>query len=83
MLIGADGARSIVRDYVQPEGAPPIEREYSGYTNVNGLVPVSASIGRPTAWTTYVADGKRAAVMPIAGDRFYFWFDIPAIGSAV
>lgn len=77
MLIGADGARSIVRDYVQPEGAPPIEREYSGYTNVNGLVPVSASIGRPTAWTTYVADGKRAAVMPIAGDRFYFWFDIP------
>jgi FAD-dependent urate hydroxylase len=78
MLIGADGARSIVRDYVQPEGAPPIEREYSGYTNVNGLVPVSASIGRPTAWTTYVADGKRAAVMPIAGDRFYFWFDIPS-----
>jgi len=77
MLIGADGARSIVRDYVQPEGAPPIEREYSGYTNYNGIVPVSTSIGRSTAWTTYVAEGKRAAVMPIAGDRFYFWFDIP------
>lgn len=77
MLIGADGARSLVRDYVQPDGAPPIEREYSGYTNYNGLVPVSASIGRPTAWTTYVAEGKRAAVMPVAGDRFYFWFDIP------
>lgn len=77
MLIGADGARSIVRDYVQPEGAPPIAREYSGYTNFNGLVPVSETIGRATAWTTYVAAGKRAAVMPIAGDRFYFWFDIP------
>ena len=77
MLIGADGARSIVRDYVQPEGAPPIAREYSGYTNFNGLVPVSETIGRATAWTTYVAEGKRAAVMPIAGDRFYFWFDIP------
>lgn len=77
MLIGADGARSIVRDYVQPDGAPPIEREYSGYTNLNGLVPVSETIGRATAWTTYVAEGKRAAVMPIAGDRFYFWFDIP------
>ncbi|WP_294943827.1 FAD-dependent urate hydroxylase HpxO [uncultured Microbacterium sp.] len=77
MLIGADGARSIVRDYVQPEGAPPIAREYSGYTNFNGLVPVSDTIGRATAWTTYVAEGKRAAVMPIAGDRFYFWFDIP------
>lgn len=77
LLIGADGARSIVRDYVQPEGAPPITREYSGYTNFNGLVPVSETIGRATAWTTYVAEGKRAAVMPIAGDRFYFWFDIP------
>ncbi len=77
MLIGADGARSIIRDYVQPEGAPPIAREYSGYTNFNGLVPVSETIGRATAWTTYVAEGKRAAVMPIAGDRFYFWFDIP------
>ncbi|KIC58670.1 FAD-dependent urate hydroxylase HpxO [Microbacterium hominis] len=77
MLIGADGARSIVRDYVQPAGAPPIAREYSGYTNFNGLVPVSDTIGRATAWTTYVAEGKRAAVMPIAGDRFYFWFDIP------
>lgn len=77
MLIGADGARSIVRAYVQPDGAPPIEREYSGYTNLNGLVPVSETIGRATAWTTYVAEGKRAAVMPIAGDRFYFWFDIP------
>jgi len=77
MLIGADGARSIVRDYVQPDGSPAIEREYSGYTNFNGIVPVSASIGRATAWTTYVAEGKRAAVMPIAGDRFYFWFDVP------
>ncbi|MEV8024763.1 FAD-dependent urate hydroxylase HpxO [Microbacterium sp. NPDC080220] len=77
LLIGADGARSITRAYVQPDGAAPIEREYAGYTNFNGLVPVDESIGRATAWTTYVADGKRAAVMPVAGDRFYFWFDVP------
>lgn len=77
LLIGADGARSLTRDYVQLDGAPTIERTYSGYTNINGLVPVSEAIGRATAWTTYVADGKRAAVMPVAGDRFYFWFDIP------
>lgn len=77
MLIGADGARSTVRDYVTPEGAPRIERKYSGYTNFNGLVPLSAEIGPPDQWTTYVAEGKRAAVMPIAGDRFYFWFDVP------
>ncbi|MDJ1113979.1 FAD-dependent urate hydroxylase HpxO [Microbacterium dauci] len=77
LLIGADGARSITRAYVQPDGTPPIEREYSGYTNFNGLIALDERIGRSTAWTTYVADGKRAAVMPVAGDRFYFWFDVP------
>jgi len=77
LLIGADGARSITRDHVQPDGAPAIVREYSGYTNFNGLIPADPAIGRATAWTTYVADGKRAAVMPVAGDRFYFWFDVP------
>lgn len=77
LMIGADGARSITRAYVQPDGAPDIVREYSGYTNFNGLIPIDATIGRETAWTTYVADGKRAAVMPVAGGRFYFWFDVP------
>ncbi|PZU46991.1 MAG: FAD-dependent urate hydroxylase HpxO [Microbacterium sp.] len=77
VLIGADGARSLTRAYVQPDGADEIVREYSGYTNFNGLIPARGEIGRATAWTTYVADGKRAAVMPVAGDRFYFWFDVP------
>lgn len=77
MVIGADGARSLTRAYVQPEGAPEIVREYSGYTNFNGLIPVDTAIGAPDAWTTYVAGGKRAAVMPVAGGRFYFWFDVP------
>jgi len=77
LLIGADGARSITRAHVQPDGAPEIVREYSGYTNFNGLIPVDESIGAAHQWTTYVADGKRAAVMPVAGNRFYFWFDVP------
>ena len=76
MLIGADGARSITRDYVTPADAPRIERRYSGYTNFNGLVPVDEGIGPANQWTSYVADGKRACVMPVAGDRFYFWFDV-------
>lgn len=75
-MLGADGALDRARLRATRRRAAD-RAQYSGYTNVNGLVPVSASIGRPTAWTTYVADGKRAAVMPIAGDRFYFWFDIP------
>lgn len=81
MLLGADGARSITRDYVTAPavqaGAAPIERTYSGYTNFNGLIPVNEAIGPKHQWTTYVAEGKRAAVMPVAGDRFYFWFDVP------
>ncbi|MFT3715570.1 MAG: FAD-dependent urate hydroxylase HpxO [Gordonia sp. (in: high G+C Gram-positive bacteria)] len=77
MLLGADGARSITRDYVTPDGQTPPEREHSGYTNFNGLIPVDEAIGPKDQWTSYVADGKRACVMPVAGDRFYFWFDVP------
>ncbi|MBD3752935.1 MAG: FAD-dependent urate hydroxylase HpxO, partial [Micrococcales bacterium] len=74
LLIGADGARSMVRDHVTGGG---IERTYSGYTNFNGLVAQDAAIGPANQWTTYVGDGKRCAVMPVAGDRFYFFVDIP------
>lgn len=81
LLIGADGARSFTREYVTApdveRGAAPIERTYSGYTNYNGLVPVDPAIGPATQWTTYVGDGKRCAVMPVAGDRFYFFVDVP------
>lgn len=74
VLIGCDGARSIVREYVTGGG---IECEYSGYTNFNGLVPMNDTIGPATQWTTYVGEGKRCAVMPVAGDRFYFFVDVP------
>ncbi len=74
LVIGADGARSMVRDHVTGGG---IERVYSGYTNFNGLVAQDAAIGPAHQWTTYVGDGKRCAVMPVAGDRFYFFVDIP------
>ena len=79
LLIGADGARSFTRDYVTgaTEGGPRIERTYAGYTNFNGLIPINEAIGPATQWTTYVADGKRCSVMPVAGDRFYFFVDIP------
>ncbi|MEM6478309.1 MAG: FAD-dependent urate hydroxylase HpxO [Pseudomonadota bacterium] len=73
-LIGADGARSTVRDYVR---ATPTERSYSGYVNWNGLVSADESIAPLDAWTTYVAQGKRASVMPVGGGRFYFFFDVP------
>jgi FAD-dependent urate hydroxylase len=74
LVIGADGARSLTRDYVRGEAT---ERRYSGYTNFNGLVPVDPRIGPADQWTTYVAEGKRVSVMPVAGDRFYFFCDVP------
>ncbi|MFM7205359.1 MAG: FAD-dependent urate hydroxylase HpxO [Planctomycetaceae bacterium] len=79
MLIAADGARSAARDYVTRAGAGGrrIERTYAGYVNFNGLIPVDERIGPATQWTTYVGEGKRCSVMPVAGDRFYFFVDIP------
>jgi FAD-dependent urate hydroxylase len=79
MLIAADGARSQARGYVTraDAGGPQIERTYAGYVNFNGLIPIDEAIGPATQWTTYVAEGKRCAVMPVAGDRFYFFVDVP------
>lgn len=77
LLIGADGARSFTRDYVTADAAVRPERTYSGYTNYNGLVPIDERIGPAHQWTTYVAEGKRCAVMPVGGDRFYFFVDVP------
>lgn len=73
VIIGADGASSITREYVL---GGPVTRRYAGYVNFNGLVPTDDAIGPATEWTTYVGDGQRVSVMPVAGDRFYFFFDV-------
>lgn len=75
-VIGADGARSLTRDYVLGH---EVTRRYAGYVNFNGLVDVDEEIGPATEWTTYVGDHKRVSVMPIAGNRFYFFFDVPML----
>ncbi|WP_108259236.1 FAD-dependent urate hydroxylase HpxO [Mangrovicoccus ximenensis] len=74
MLIGADGAHSVVRTHVLGR---PAERRYAGYVNWNGLVAADAGLAPPDEWTVFVAEGKRVSLMPIAGDRFYFFFDTP------
>lgn len=73
LLIGADGAKSLTREYVV--GAPA-DRRYSGYVNVNGLVPIDENVGPADQWTTFVGEGKRVSVMPVADDRFYYFFDV-------
>lgn len=73
-MIAADGAHSIAREYVLGH---KIERRYAGYVNWNGLVEVDEAIAPADQWTMFVADGKRVSVMPIADNRFYFFFDVP------
>lgn len=74
LLVGADGTHSIVRNHVLGHA---VERRYAGYVNWNGLVPISADLGPGHQWSTFVGDGKRVSMMPVAGDRFYFFFDVP------
>lgn len=74
MMIAADGARSVVREHVI---GFQTDRRYAGYVNWNGLVDINEDIAPKDQWTTYVAEGKRVSVMPIADGRFYFFFDVP------
>jgi FAD-dependent urate hydroxylase len=74
VLIAADGVRSQLREYVLGE---IIEPNYGGYVNWNGLVPISDDLAPADMWSIYVGEHKRASMMPVAGDRFYFFFDVP------
>ncbi|WJY15796.1 FAD-dependent urate hydroxylase HpxO [Pectobacteriaceae bacterium CE90] len=73
-LIAADGTHSAIRPYVL--GYTP-ERRYAGYVNWNGLVPIDETIAPADQWTTFVGEGKRVSLMPVADGRFYFFFDVP------
>lgn len=74
MMIAADGTHSIVRTHVL---GYQTERRYAGYVNWNGLIDVDENIAPSDQWTTFVGEGKRVSIMPIAGGRFYFFFDVP------
>lgn len=73
VIIGADGASSLTREYIL---GGPVTRRYAGYVNFNGLVETDDRIGPATEWTTYVGEGKRVSVMPVTDGRFYFFFDV-------
>ncbi|MFI8416358.1 FAD-dependent urate hydroxylase HpxO [Serratia sp. NPDC078593] len=73
-LIAADGTHSVIRPYVLGRR---VERRYAGYVNWNGLVTLDASLAPANQWTTFVGEGKRVSLMPVSGNRFYFFFDVP------
>ena len=74
VLIAADGTHSMLRSYVLGH---VVERQYVGYVNWNGLVPISEDLAPRNNWDVYVGEHKRASMMPVGGDRFYFFFDVP------
>lgn len=74
LLIACDGTHSVVRPYVLGH---VVERRYAGYVNWNGLVAIDETIAPATQWTTFVGEGKRVSLMPVANNRFYFFFDVP------
>ncbi len=74
LLIGADGTHSMTRAYVLGQ---QVQRRYAGYVNWNGLVEISEDLAPAQQWTTYVGEGKRASLMPVADGRFYFFLDVP------
>ena len=74
LLIAADGIHSILREYVLDKEVQP---NYGSYVNWNGLVAASEDLAPNNTWVIYVGEHKRASMMPVAGDRFYFFFDMP------
>lgn len=74
LLIAADGIHSRLREQVLGE---PCQPQYRGYVNWNGLVPAHADLAPADAWVIYVGNHQRASLMPVGGDRFYFFFDVP------
>ena len=74
ILIAADGTHSELRNYVMGRR---IKRQYVGYVNWNGLVGMSDDLAPKTSWDMYVGHHQRASFMPVGGDRFYFFLDVP------
>ncbi|MEN9239974.1 MAG: FAD-dependent urate hydroxylase HpxO [Thermostichales cyanobacterium SZTDM-1c_bins_54] len=74
LLVAADGIRSRLRTYVLGEEVAP---RYGGYVNWNGLVAADADLAPLDTWVIYVGDHQRASLMPVANQRFYFFFDVP------
>lgn len=74
VLVAADGTHSLAREHVLGHR---VERRYAGYVNWNGLVAAGEDLAPVTSWTTWVGEGKRVSLMPVAGGRFYFFFDVP------
>jgi FAD-dependent urate hydroxylase len=71
LVVGADGIRSRVRE---ARFGPARLRSLSW--DWEGLVRRSPELNPPDAFTFYVGDGRRAAMLPISDTHFYWFFDV-------
>jgi FAD-dependent urate hydroxylase len=78
VVVAADGTHSPLREWVAGE---PVERQYVGYINFNGIALHDPAFGPETTWRTWVGEGKRASVMPVGGRHVYAFFDLPYEGE--
>jgi len=74
VVVAADGTHSRLREHVVGRA---VHREYAGYVNWNGLVGADPELAKDGTWQMWVGQGKRVSVMPVGGDRLYFFFDVP------
>ncbi|MEL7072020.1 MAG: FAD-dependent urate hydroxylase HpxO [Cyanobacteria bacterium J06581_3] len=80
LIVAADGIHSIIRAHILGKS---LSLRYAGYVNWNGLVPTDPALCEADNWVLYVGEGKRASMMPVGGDRFYYFFGVPVpIGSS-
>ena len=80
VLIGADGIRSVVRDYVG-DGAGSLR--YAGNVNWNGLVTSDERLDADDCFTIYVGEARRVGTMPMGDGRLYYFFDAPLPAGAM
>lgn len=74
LLIAADGTHSRLRERVVGQA---ITREYCGYVNWNGRVKIAPDLAEAQDWAQFVGAHQRVSLMPMGGDEFYFFFDVP------
>ena len=74
LLIAADGTHSRLRDRVVGQS---ITRDYCGYVNWNGRVKIAPDLADEHEWAQFVGNHQRVSLMPMGGDEFYFFFDVP------
>lgn len=71
LLIGADGARSVVRDHVT-DGAHHMRYHYTTWV---GLVPANLGVTPEDTFTFHVGDAKRVGMLNVGQGRVYFFCD--------